>query len=98
MLGDTVASIRFDSLAPGSRFAIVGKLDIRIWDANTYQLLRNFEGFGKRNPITRDSWTDSTEEEIIDAATRGVHCPALPDSSSAAAELKLAAAASRLPS
>ncbi|MCY4064187.1 MAG: hypothetical protein OXG53_17590 [Chloroflexi bacterium] len=91
-----------DSIAwhpDGGRFAIVGKLDIRVWDANTYKLLTIFEGFDKLNPVPRISSADTTEEEpSIDPRTRGVHCPSLPDSHEEAAELRLAAFASRLPS
>ncbi len=73
-----------DSIAwhpDGSRFAIVGKLDIRVWDANGHQLLKVFDGFEKRNPASRDSTSESSETEpILDPATWGLHCPALPDS------------------
>ncbi len=89
-----------DSIAwrpDGNRFAIVGKLDIRVWDANTYQLLTKFEGFQKRNPVPRDALPDLTEEEISDAATWGVHCPSLPDANDEVAAIGLAAAASQLP-
>lgn len=90
-----------DSIAwhpEGSRFAIVGKLDIRIWDASSYRLLRVFEGFEKRNPIPHDPTPDTSDDkQIIDMETWGLHCPALPDSSEAA-EIRLAALASRHPS
>lgn len=80
----------------GSRFAIVGKLDIRVWDANSYQLLTVFEGFDKRNPRPRDSSDSAATDQIVDPDTWGVHCPSLPASSPVAPELRLAAATTRL--
>ena len=74
-----------------SHFAIVGKLDIRVWDARTYQLLKVFEGFERRNPIPPDPAPDSTDDEpIIDMKTWGFHCPALPEPKQDA-EIQLAA-------
>ena len=65
----------------GSRFAIVGQFDIRVWDAITYELLQNYDGFEAGSyRLFSLSEKLSEEERIAQMATRGIHCPDLPSS------------------
>ena len=68
-----------DSIAwhpDGSRFAVVGQFDIRMWDAETYELLHKFDGFEVGYHETLKSSIGLSEEErkrLMDA--KDVRCP-----------------------
>ena len=68
-----------DSIAwhpDGSRFAVVGQFDIRMWDAETYKLLHTFDGFEVGYHETLKSSIGLSEEErkkLMDA--KNVKCP-----------------------
>lgn len=68
-----------DSIAwhpDGSRFAVVGQFDIRMWDAATYELLHKYDGFEIGYHETTKSSIGLTEEErkrLMDA--KNVKCP-----------------------
>lgn len=68
-----------DSIAwhpDGSRFAVVGQFDIRMWDAETYELLHKFDGFEVGYHETLKSSIGLSEEErktLMDA--KNVKCP-----------------------
>lgn len=63
----------------GSRFAIVGQFDIRIWDAETYELLQRYDGFeAGYYRLFSSSDSLSEEERIAKMKARGIVCPDLP--------------------
>lgn len=68
-----------DSIAwhpDGSRFAVVGQFDIRMWDAETYELLHKFDGFEVGYHETLKSSIGLSEEErrrLMDS--KDVTCP-----------------------
>ena len=71
-----------DSIAwhpDGSQFAMVGQFDIRVWDAESYELLQRIDGFGI--PFNRSEWTNAEmSEELARIVEAREKCPALPDS------------------
>ena len=73
-----------DSIAwhpDGSRFAIVGQFDIRMWDAVTYELLQRFDGF-ETGYFRLASLSEglSEEDRVAEMNAAGIRCPELPNS------------------
>ncbi len=73
-----------DSIAwhpAGEKLAIVGQFDIRIWDAETYELLQRFEGFntGHYDPQQKEV-EEGDSESLFQKRLRLIRCPDIPDS------------------
>ena len=62
----------------GKRFAVVGQFDIRVWDANTYELLRRYDGFEVGYHIRTDPDPEFAESDRLDEMLRsGTKCPGI---------------------
>lgn len=60
----------------GSRFAVLGQFDIRLWDAETYTLLKRFEGFDVPFYAAPDFVEDLSETERLERLHRyHTKCP-----------------------
>lgn len=60
----------------GDRFAVVGQFDIRVWDAQSYELVRRYDGFEvgyhyRTDPNSEFAESDRLEEML----TYGTKCP-----------------------
>ena len=73
-----------DSIAwhpTGEKLAIVGQFDIRIWDAETYELLQRYEGFNAGNYDPHPSDADASDNAINNhSRSQELRCPDIPDS------------------
>ena len=73
-----------DSIAwhpAGEKLAIAGQFDIRIWDAETYELLQRFDRFnaGYYDPHPRPV-EESDSDTFLRKKLRQLRCPDIPDS------------------
>ncbi len=73
-----------DSIAwhPSSeKLAIVGQFDIRIWDAESYELLQRYEGFNAGFYDPRPTEADEADNETVSQQEESeLRCPDIPDS------------------
>ena len=72
--------IYVDSVAwhpDGTRFAVVGQFDIRMWNAETYELLHQFNGFEVGYHVSVSYGIEMSEEERKkEMEAQGIKCPA----------------------
>lgn len=76
---DDALTIYVDSVAwhpDGSRFAAIGQFDIRMWDAENYELLHLFDGFEVGYHVSVSHGIELSEEERRkEMEEHGVMCP-----------------------